>query len=172
DGSRLAVSISTAPIRGASGEIRGMMSLLQDITGKKRAEEEQRRLTAILEATPDFVATSDPGGRLIYLNRTARRMLGIDGGMAATRPDISTVYPQQAIGRILREAVPTAIREGSWRGESALLSRDGTVIPVSQVVLAHRGPNGEVEFLSTIARDITEPRKREEELRLDRKSNV
>ncbi|HEX7091971.1 MAG TPA: PAS domain S-box protein [Longimicrobiales bacterium] len=165
DGSRLAVSISAAPIRGASGEIRGMMSLLQDITERKRAEEEQRRLTAILEATPDFVATSDPGGRLIYLNRTGRRTLGIDSEDAAALPDITTIYPQRAVGTILREAIPTAIRKGSWRGESALLSRDGRVIPVSQVLLAHRGPNGEVEFLSTIARDITELRKREEELR-------
>jgi len=173
DGSRLAVSVSAAPVLGADGRTRGMMSLIQDITQRKQAEEEQRRLTAILEATPDFVATFDPEGRLLYLNRRARQMLAISGDRIVEGPDATMIYPDRDAARILRDAIPTAIREGSWSGETTLLSRDGREIPVSQVILAHRGPNGEVEFLSMSAREITELRKREEELRfLAEASNI
>src|SRR5256885_10886000 len=44
-------------------------------------------------------------------------------------------------------------------------------IPVSQVIIAHRGPDGEMRFFSTIARDIRERKAYEARLQyLDRKS--
>ncbi len=54
----------------------------------------------------------------------------------------------------MSEARPTAEREGIWHGESAILGPDGTEIPVSQVIIAHRGADGAIRFFSSIARDI------------------
>ncbi len=164
DGSRAAVRVSTAPLRNAAGEVRGMMSLVEDVSERERAEEEQRRLSAILEATPDFVGTTDPEGRFLYLNRAGRRMLGIEPGADISHLGPESIYPQPALSRILLEAIPTAIREGSWRGESRLKCSDGSEIPLSQVLLSHAGPDGGVAFLSTVARDITETKEREQAL--------
>src|SRR5579884_2323862 len=47
---------------------------------------------------------------------------------------------------------------GSGGGETAFIDRSGREFPVSQVILAHRTPTGEVEYLSTIARDISDRR--------------
>jgi signal transduction histidine kinase len=66
---------------------------------------------------------------------------------------------------VLSEGIPTALQTGLWNAETAFLSRDGTDIPISQVILSHKGPDGEVEFLSTVARDITERKRAEEALR-------
>src|SRR5581483_1234006 len=52
-----------------------------------------------------------------------------------------------------------------WSGETALRDRSGAEIPVSQVIVAHRTPGGTVEFLSTIARDISDRIRTEERLR-------
>ncbi len=164
DGSRVAVRISTAPLRDSTGKVRGMMSLVEDISEEKRAREEQRRLSAILEATPDFVGTADPEGHLRFVNRAGRRMLKIGLDEEISRLSIRDLYPRPSLKRILREAIPTAIREGSWSGESMLQCSDGTQIPVSQVLLAHPGSEGQVEFLSAVARDITQLRSREEAL--------
>lgn len=164
DGSRAAVRISTAPIRAGTGEVTGMISLIEDVSEQKRVQEEQRRLSAILESTPDFVGTADPEGRILYLNRAARQMIGIAADQDVTELDLSSIHPKQALLRILSEAIPTAIREGSWSGESTLLCSDGREIPISQVVITHRDPDGNVEFLSTVVRDISELREREEAL--------
>jgi two-component sensor histidine kinase len=69
--------------------------------------------------------------------------------------------------RMLAEtALPAAEQDGSWTGEGAVLARDGRgVVPVSHVVLAHRGRHGEVESYTGIMRDLSE-RKRAEEERL------
>jgi signal transduction histidine kinase len=66
---------------------------------------------------------------------------------------------------VIEEAIPTALRDGAWSGESRLRRADGREVPVLQVVLAHRSPHGEVEFLSTIARDISQRVEAERELR-------
>lgn len=42
------------------------------------------------------------------------------------------------------------------KGEALISKQDGTKIPVSQMIVAHKSENGTVEFLSTIAHDITE----------------
>jgi hypothetical protein len=66
---------------------------------------------------------------------------------------------------IFDDAIPTAIREGSWQGETTLVARGGREIPVSQVMVAHKTAQGDVDFISTIARDIT-ARKRVEQERI------
>jgi len=144
--------------------LRRTADLAAEAAGRERAEETRRRLTAILEATTDFVAMGHADGRVEYYNRAARRMLGI-----VEREDISTIriadtHPAWAARLVLEEAIPAAIRDGIWSGETALLGRDGREIPVLQVIIAHRTAEGRIEFLSTIARDITE-RKRAEEAR-------
>ena len=136
-----------------------------ELAERLRAEGIQARLTAILESTTDFVSISDLQGRGIYVNEAGRRMLRISPDDDVGSIEISHLHPEWARNIVLEEAIPTALREGIWRGETALRSRDGREIPVLQVVIAHRTPDGTVEYLSTIARDITENKDRESELR-------
>ncbi|MBP7462155.1 MAG: PAS domain S-box protein, partial [Candidatus Delongbacteria bacterium] len=51
--------------------------------------------------------------------------------------------------------------DGGWRGETALLHRDGHEIPVSQIIIPHRGNDGQIIYLSTIMRDITQRKQAE-----------
>ena len=73
--------------------------------------------------------------------------------------------PAWAVERILAVGQPVYLKEGVWQGESAMRRRDGAEIPVSQVILAHRGAAGQVKFFSTICRDISEIKQAEENLR-------
>lgn len=154
------------PILGKSGEVELLIFSLINVSERMRLEQTKERLTSILEATPDFVATANPNGQALYYNQAARRMLGIAENEDISNIHISDTHPEWANKIIFEEAIPTAISQGTWRGETALLSRDGCEIPVSQVVIAHKGTNGNIEFFSTIARDITEHKQAEETMRL------
>jgi len=140
-------------------------ALQAEIAEHRRVAEAQARLTAILEATPDFVGISDLQGQAIYVNHAGREMLEIGAEEDASNLAIADLLAESVRALILNEAIPEAIRKGAWSGEGALLSRSGREIPVSHVLLGHRGPSGEVEFLSTIARDITERRRAEDAVR-------
>ena len=117
---------------------------------------QRRRLSAIVEAIPDFVATADPHGEVLYYNRAARRLMGLVGDVDPSQVRIGDVHPRWAAELVLESGIPNALRDGFWTGESALVNRSGREIPVIQTILAHKTPDGKVEFLSTIARDITE----------------
>lgn len=130
-------------------------SLAAEIEERKRIEQEQARLVAIIEATPDLVGTATPDGRLLYANQAGLQMLGIKEEDLPTRR-IADVHPAWAARLVQEVAFPHALSHGHWRGETAILGADGHEIPVLQVILAHRGSDGTGAYMSTIARDITQ----------------
>jgi len=131
--------------------------LYQEIAERKKAEEIQKRLVALLEQTPDFVAFADAvNTNILYINRAGRKMVGIGEDEDVTRIKITDLYSKETNRMIVDEIMPCTIRDGVWKGEYPILSRDGREIPASRVILAHKGPDGKTEVFSTIARDITE----------------
>ena len=131
---------------------------------QERALERQRaQLASVMETTSDFVGFSKPDGEVLFINRAGRRMLGVGEAEDVRTIKVADHYPAWGERLVLTIGLPTAIREGTWSGELALKHRDGHEIPVSQVIVAHHGPDGTLDFISTIARDITE-RKRMETL--------
>jgi PAS domain S-box-containing protein len=129
------------------------------------ADADRVRFARILEATTDFVGMASPDGRLTYINQAGQSMLGYlpEDPLPLNLRDL---HPEWACEIVMKEGLPSATRDGYWKGETALLRRDGHEIPVSQVMLSHPGPDGSVEFVSTIIRDISD-RKREEIARIE-----
>ena len=143
DGSEVRLSLHVWTVQGEAGEVphHHHEGLVEDVTEQKRGEDSRQRLSAVLEATSDLVAIADAEQRVIYLNRAGRRLLGL--GEAEPLAGSIEGYSPAWVSRLLREeGLPTAIRDGAWQAETALLTRDGREIPVSQVVLAHRGDEG------------------------------
>lgn len=165
----LPTTLATGSVRTSSSRFRRRTDPRAEATTREAARADARlaseRLTAIVDATPDVVGTAGPDGRLHYLNEAGRRLLGLasDAQVAAARA--LDLYPPWARQVLVDTAIPTAAREGSWSGELALLDPAGLQIPVSQVVLAHQGPDGSVEYFSTIIRDIRERKALEGRLR-------
>ena len=122
----------------------------------RRKNEELERLNAILESTSDFVATAMPDGRISYMNKAGKIMLGWGEEESHTGKRIADTHPQWATDIVEKEGIPHAICNGVWVGETAILSLQGEEIPVSQVLMSHKSPDGEVEYLSTIMRDVRE----------------
>ena len=136
-----------------------------DITERRRAEQTQRNLIAILEATPDFVGfASGKDKHIFYINRAGREMIGIGRDEDVTKLNVSDVHPEWTNKILSDEALATAATNGLWKGECAFLSRDGREIPVLMVLLSHKSSNGEVEIFSTISRDISDRKRVEAEL--------
>jgi PAS domain S-box-containing protein len=135
------------------------MRLRNDIRQREQSQAELKRLTDILDRTPDIVAMADSNGRPVYFNQAARTLLGIEGDPRDVH--IKNFYAPWVLEKVRDESIRTAIASGSWQGESAFLTRDGKEIPVSQVLIAHRSPDGTIA-MSTIARSIAHRKKAEE----------
>jgi PAS domain S-box-containing protein len=123
---------------------------------QKDSNLEQKRLASVLAQTSDLVAITDLQGRIQYMNSAGRRLLGMSQDEDVVGADAADLHPPDVVELIRRDYIPKALRDGIWSGENTFWSRDGRVIPVLQVILAHKNENGNLDFLSTIARDLTE----------------
>ncbi len=166
-GDNFTVLVSSAPIL-VDDQVAGAVLAWHDITAREEAERVGKRLIAILEQTPDMVSTVSVDGELLYLNRAGRQILGIPHEDDLFNWTIAGCYPDWAQAIIEEEGFPTAIDEGLWQGETAIVSHDGREIPMSQVVLSHKGPDGSVEYLSIMGRDISERQRYLSQLEVER----
>ena len=141
-------------------------AFIRDITERKRAEQAQARLVAILEATPDFVGFADAKDtHILFINKAGRKMTGLSEDEDVTRLKIADVHPEWTNKMFNDEIIPAAIRDGTWVGECAFLNRNnGREIPVMMALISHKAPSGEIEVFSTISRDITERKRAEQEI--------
>jgi PAS domain S-box-containing protein len=141
-------------------------NLNKEITERKKIEETQKQLVAIIEATSDLVGFADAKDKhLIYINKAGRKMCGIGNDEDVTKLKINDVHPEWTNKMFAEEIMPAAVRDGVWTGECAFLNiRDRHEIPVLMVLSSHKAPNGEVTVFSTISRDITERKRAEEHI--------
>jgi PAS domain S-box-containing protein len=139
--------------------------LQAEIGFRKAVEFSSARLIQIIWETPDIVAICDLMGRVQYLNRAGRLMFGVNEVDSVSHLSIFTAYTEDYKRKIREEITPYVEQNGVWYGEAELILPDASVIPVSQVVIAHRDIYGEIQFFSSIARDITDQRKAAEDLK-------
>lgn len=168
-GQRRQLSLNAAPVPGSEDIVFSIV----DITAEEDMKAARNRLLEILEATPDFVSMSDLDHNVVYMNAAARRTAGLPpsaaGALGFDMPPGSRragawLHPAWAMRKITEEGIPTAMREGVWEGETALLDKNGGEIAMSQVILAHTDGQGRVDRLSTLMRDISDQRRARREM--------
>ncbi len=137
----------------------------QETERRTLSEEMQARLLTILEKTTDYVAMADASESMLYLNPAGRRMLGLGPTDDISHNKMCDHSDQEIQDYIRNVAVPAAIENGQWVGESMVRGSAGREIHTSQVIIAHRGADGQTDCFSTILRDISERVQTEQALR-------
>lgn len=129
---------------------------------QRLADERQQRLTAILEATPDLICIANLDGFVTYINQSGRNLLGVGENEDISRIRLADFHSPADGRKILGEGIPCAIHEGLWTEEITFLALNGEKVLTSLVLISHRNNRGDIEFFSTIARDIRHLRAAEE----------
>ncbi|HTI70367.1 MAG TPA: ATP-binding protein [Candidatus Limnocylindria bacterium] len=123
--------------------------------------ESRARLLAVLETSPDFVATLRGDGTFMEINPAGLAMLGIPEGSSAPFPTLVEVRPDSHNTTTTQEILEAARKRGFWRGESLFRRLDGHILSVSQIIVSHRAPDGCTDFFSTNAHEIVDAKARQ-----------
>jgi PAS domain S-box-containing protein len=153
-----------APVRNADGSIREWVGSHHDISDRRRAEETQRRLAAIVESADVAIASKTLDGIVTSWNRAAERIFGYTAEeMIGQR--ISRLLPPGREDEL--PAILHAIRQGRRVEpfETERIRKDGRRIHISLTVSPIFDASGQVVGASKIARDISEAKRAAEVLR-------
>src|SRR3954454_9117114 len=73
------VELIATAVRDEAGDPVGFLGIHRDISARKRAEVEQRRMLAVIQASTDFIGVSDLDGWPLFLNEAGQRLAGLQG---------------------------------------------------------------------------------------------
>ncbi|MEC5032176.1 MAG: ATP-binding protein [Oscillatoria sp. PMC 1051.18] len=107
----------------------------------------------ILEAIADFVCICDNEGKLLYLNRAGRQLVGLSENEDITQLKVTNFWSKKTLKIFADLGFSQALQTGFWQGETSLLKKDGEEIPVSLSLLLNCLNYGKIEGFSIIARD-------------------
>jgi len=153
DGSEIMVTLAINATQVNGSPI--FTAYLRDITERKRAEETNRRLAAIIESSGDAIISKDLDELVTSWNKEAERLFGYSADEIIGKPITVLVPPDrhnEELGIIER------LRQGErvLRYETVYFRKDGTALNVSLAVWPIKDETGNVIGASKIARDITE----------------
>ncbi len=158
------ISTSGQPVF-ENGRFRGYRGIARDVTDIRRAEEEQLRFRAAMDASADLMLLIDRASmRYIDVNDAACRALGY------SREELLSMGPQDIFSRSREELAELYDRmfageRGAPTVEGAYRCKDGSQLPVEAYPRAVRLPAGDV--IVSIARDIRERKREQALLRLE-----
>ncbi|MDQ0114682.1 PAS domain S-box-containing protein [Paenibacillus harenae] len=154
DGTRIPTVHSSNGLRDRNGRFSGVVGMVSNITERKQVEKSRNRLLEIVESAKDLIASVDMEGKVIYLNGAGKEMLGIESEHGHSELVEQHVQPGM-YGELVRGA-KFAEKRGFWESGAQLLRKDGELLHVSMVVVAHQDMWTGEKFFSCIARDISE----------------
>lgn len=167
DGHPVWVNLTTSLIRDASGRAVSYISQVQDISERKRTEAalraSEQRYRGLFENAQEVIYIIDLDGNLVAVNRAASELMGYDTsqlvGQNLNHLLVSDDVPRarEMIARKVSNHLPTSfeIRVLDADGRPRLLSVHSRIIE----------EDGRPALIQGIARDITEQRSFEEQLR-------
>src|SRR5262245_45573826 len=152
DGSEILVALAINATQVNGSPI--FTAYLRDITERKRAEETNRRLAAIIECSGDAIISKDLNEIITSWNKGAERLFGYSADEIIGKSITVLVRPDrhnEELGIIER------LRQGErvLRYETVCLRKDGTALDVSLAVSPIRDETGNIIGASKIARDVT-----------------
>lgn len=166
DGRRALLETIKTPMYDDRGSLIGVLGIGRDITERKRTEEDLRaseaRYRGLVELFPEAIYIHT-GGKLVFANSRGARLLGVE------RPE--DLYGREALDFVhpdYREFVTNRIKSAFERDrfnppvEEVFLRADGVPVQVevSSVAFTYHGEKA----LQIVVRDISERKKRQEEL--------
>jgi PAS domain S-box-containing protein len=162
-GARLHMETHAAPLRHIDGTT-VQLAITRDVTERTRAERAAMLLSAIVDSSDDAIVSKNLDGIITSWNKSAERLFGYTADEAIGQP-VTIIIPPD---RLTEEPeILTRLRRGERvdHFETVRRSKDGTLLDVSLTISPVRDAQGAIIGASKIARDISDRKRIEDDLR-------
>ncbi len=133
-----------------------LSGIVQDITKEKMDGQEQEMLLKLVDNTPEFVAMATAAGKVVYLNKAGRKLVGIDAGANVHDFDVKAFYSPVHFAFLEQEVLPLLFTNSHWSGNIHLQHFEtGSQIPCHAEFITINDPaTGSILFRGVTMRDL------------------
>ena len=156
--------LTITAVKGGAGEVTHYVGMMHDITERKQREMESQKLLAIVDSTDDAIISKTLDGIIQSWNYGAEQIFGYKSAEVIGKQMLILIPPDrldeepEILSRISRG-------EKVDHFETVRQRKDGRLINISATMSPIFDSHGKVVGISKIARDITERKQVEEQIR-------
>lgn len=164
DGVQIPIGLSVTPRHGGDSRLISVAAIIRDISVQRREQEARNLLASIVESSDDAIFARSLDGIILSWNKSAERLYGYTALEAIGRPATLMMSAEHFAEN---EAFLAKIKAGQSVShfETVRTRKDGRHIDVSLTISPIRNSEGEVIGGATVAHDMTEQKRTQEELR-------
>jgi PAS domain S-box-containing protein len=171
DGSNYWVDTTIVPFLNEKGKPYQYVAIRNDITERKRAEEQLREQATLLENARDAIIVKDLHDNILFWNDSAERIYGWPKSEVTGR-NIEDIINKGGTVQFI-QAKQKVNDEGEWQGELRQSTKDGKEIVVESRWTLVRDDRGNAKSILVINTDVTDKRKVEAQfLRAQRMESI
>jgi PAS domain S-box-containing protein len=166
DGSLFTAHAVVTSLKDPSGKTLGFLEIARDITEKLALEKElwktKDQLENIVQSSVDAIVTTDPKGKITFVNRAMEEMVASSREEMIGRPIYQ--YYQDGIAEARR--IMSILRDkGSLKNHETTALKAGGTVPILTSASLLRDETGQIIGTLGVFKDLTEQKKLEEELK-------
>ena len=162
DGSRIVVRANITALRDRQGRLVGAITAFDDVSDRKRIEDDAARLAAIVVGADEPIISKTLDGHIVSWNHAAEAMFGYPEAEVIGK-SITIIVPPERLAE--EEMILGRIRrgEGISRFETERVAKDGQRILVALTMSPITDRHGRIIGASTMAHDIREQKRLQRE---------
>jgi PAS domain S-box-containing protein len=152
------LEIKASPLRDSTGKIVAGIEAVRDITERKRAEEQLKLFSEVIEEAMDGIQIVDLDGKVVYSNKAVEEIYGFSPRELEGRNVNDMNADQEFADKVI---IPQLKMSGRWNGELLVVHKDGRIFPVWISASMVKNELGKPIAMVGIIRDITERKQAE-----------
>jgi len=158
------VSLSISPVCDVTGAVVGASHVARNVTDRRRSEEQAARLAAIVDSSDDAIIGKTTEGVILTWNSGAERIYGYPADEAIGKP-MTMVLPDDRPNE--ENEILERIRRGERveHFETVRKTKQGRLIDVAITISPIYDKTGRIVGASHMARDVTDRKQIEEQMR-------
>lgn len=157
-----------------TGEMKEILVVSRDASHRIETEQANRRLARVLERSSDLVIFVTPDLSISHLNESAQSTLEVKD-LPLDQLKLAQLLPSDSLNQLIEKGFPSVNPKGIsqqelnqkevWSGELEMQGQRKSPIPVSLELLAHYSFQGHLEYYSLVARNLSEAKQAQAELK-------
>ena len=147
----------TVPLYAQDGTIPRVLSVAENITERKKTENERQKFVMLADSSSEFIGMCDLDFNPLYVNPAGVRMVGLPDMDAACRVKVQDYFFPEDQQFITEEFFPQVLRDGYGDVDIRLRHfQTGEEIWMFYYLYSVREASGKIIGWATVSRDITE----------------